>query len=446
MSNKGFASVLSVIFILVAVLIAGSIFFVFKKNINIPEIIQQTSPSYKEWFGVIATKDGLVKIDPQGKLERDSSNKVKVIVPPWLQAFNEGTTTPFVLLEDGQAVFVGSPKISSATTMENTIYSWPVDSSREPQPLLQILEGQKIRSFAISPDYRQAAVISVTRTADEIYEGEELRNLSLEESKKILEERTKQLEEELGIVSVYDLKTGAVTNKLELKAIENISRESAAKLIWKKTGLLVLELRELNLFNPQNGQIVDTIEDTSNIQGRTGPLRDIILVSPDGSKYFHPTESTVRKIPGGEIIAKINATEIVNPDSIDENKDLKQQIIWAGPAAFSEDSKKLLFQGRSVTQNNFIIWELDLESGQTGKIGDSEILKSGSIPVAKIKSLFLFLTYSPLGDRIFFAANYPAGDPAATDLFQLKQGEQKAEFINLFDGIDVSFSGWYSHN
>ena len=445
MSNKGFASVLLVIFILVAVLIAGSIFFILKDDIDIPKIIQQTSPSSKEWFGVIATKDGLVKIDPQGKLERDSSNKVKIIVPPWSKALDEGVAVPRDLLEDGRIVFIGSPKIPLATK-ENILYSWAVDSSTSPSPLLELSNGQKIQSFAISPDHKQVAVISVTRTADEIYEGEELRNLSLEESKQIIEERTKKLEGELGIVSIFDIKTGEVTNELVLKPVENSSRDTAAKLIWKKPGLLVLELRELNLYYPQNGQIIDTIEDTSWIQGRTEPLRDVILVSPDGSMYFNPAESSVRKIPVGEIIAKITAPEIVNPESIDESKDLEQQIIWAGHSAFSEDSKKLVVQGRSVTQNNFIVWELDLESGQTKKIGDSEILKFGSIPVAKLKSLFLFLTYSPLGDRIFFAANYPDGDPAATDLFQLKQGEQKAEFINLFDGINISFLGWYSPN
>lgn len=253
------------------------------------------------------------------------------------------------------------------------------------------------------------------------------------------------MEQELATLLIYDLKNGGLASTIKLQIIEGKPpRESADKLIWKPSGLFVFEWREIILFNPQNGQIIDTIRDER--RGGAAPLGGSIIFSPDGSKYYDPVVATlaVRKIPGGEIIGKVDAPEAIGKEQVDEKTDLKNRFGWAGPSVFSQDSKKLLIQMRSIDQTNFMIWELDLESGKTQKIGDSGILKFGSIPVDQIKSLFLFMTYSPTGDRIFFAANYPTGDKiGATDLFQLKRGEQKAEFIDSFDGLNVFFLGWY---
>ena len=415
---------------------AGYVYF---KTVK-PSLAPETSVK-KEWVGIVETKKGLVKLSPQGILERDSSSKVKAVIPPWSKALDEGDAVPRDLLQDGQIVFTGSPKIPSATK-EHILYSWTVDSSTSPTPLLKLSNGQKIQSFAVSPNGKQVGIISITRTQEEIYEDQSLRGLPTEEARKIVEERNKQLEQEIATISIYDLEKGKLVNTLKLQLIEGKPRGSADKLVWKTSGLFVLGSREVTLFNPQRGQLIDTIRD----EGRTGagPLRDSILFSPDGLMFFDPIQSTVRKIPGGEIIARFEAPEIVSPERIDETKDLENQIMWVGPSVFSQDSKRVILQGRSVTQKNFIIWELDLESGKTQKIGDSGILKFGSIPVDQIKSLFLFMTYSPTGDRIIFAANYPTGDKiVATDLFQLKKGEQKAEFIDLFDGLNVFFLGWY---
>ena len=36
----------------------------------------------KKWVGVLSTKEGLVKISPEGELEKDNNDKIEIIVPP----------------------------------------------------------------------------------------------------------------------------------------------------------------------------------------------------------------------------------------------------------------------------------------------------------------------------------------------------------------------------
>ena len=432
------------LFVLIGVLIfivlatAGFIFF---KTVK-PSLTPETSVK-KERVGIVETKKGLVKLSPQGILQRDSSSKVKAVIPPWSKALDEGVAVPRDLLQDGQIVFTGSPKIPSATK-EHILYSWTVDSSAPPTSLLELSNGQKIQTFAVSPDRSKIAIISVTRTQEEIYEDQSLKDIPVEEVKKIIEERNKQLEQELATISIYDHQRRELVNTIKLKLVEGKPRESADKLVWKPTGLFVLGLWEITLFNPKDGQTIDTIRD----EGRAGaaPLSGSIIISSDGSKYYDPVVATlaVRKIPGGEIIGKVDAPEAIGKERVDEKTDLKNRFGWVGPSVFSQDSKKLLIQMRSIDQTNFMIWELDLESGKTQKIGDSEILKFQAIPVDQLKSLFLFMAYSPTADRIIFATNYPAGDKTGTaGIFQLKRGEQIAELIDLFGGLNVFFLGWY---
>ena len=443
-SNRSFLSTKIVLLIgalVVGLIVAGFIYFQTIKSSSTPEITKQVK---KDWVGVIYTKEGLVKLSSQGKLEKDGDGKIRTFMPPWLKASNEGTFVPRELLQDGQMVFVGSPKIPSAPK-ENIIYSLGIDSTKTPKPFLKTPDGQKIVSLAVSPDSKHIAVISVTRTNDQLLEGLEDLEFESEEWKKISAEREKELQEQTRTISIYETDTGQIIRTLKLMLLDPPSRRiGGGRLLWNQTGLFSIDRPEITVFNPTNGEIIDTIPDISTGPGSS--LSKTILISPDGNKYF--SQYLVKKIPGGEIIGQLDTNYLSRvkfheePDI--EAEDLENKLVWDGPSIFSSDSEKVLIQGRNGTQTNFVILELDIESGKTIKVGDFEILQLSSIPSSEIKSLFLFLTYNPLADKIFFAANYPTVDKTAvTDLFQLQKGEQKAQLIDQFDDPYVSFLGWY---
>lgn len=421
MTNKGIANIFILIGILVAIGVVSTLGYFYIRTQKISLILQTTKETATdEWIGLLATRDGLAKINSQGQLEKDSRLKAKTFVPPGFVADRLGALK---LLQNGSVV--------SLESEANTIYTWGIATPQDPpKPFFAVSENKKIASFAISPDNKQIAIISVTAT-------------------------DAQLQEELRTVSIYEIPTGKVAKTLKLKLLSTpASRTGAGKLLWNKAGLFVLDESEITLFNPDEWQIADIIPD---IETGAGPLRKYILISPDGSKYYNPLDPSlaIKKIPGGEILGKVDAPEIISLKEINEKTDKENRFIWVGPAVFSDDSKKLLIQMRSINQNNFMIWEFDTETGNTQQIGNSNILDFGLMPKEKnvvgVKSFFLFLAYSPLGDKIIFAANYPTLDHIdSTDLYQLKRGQQKADFIDFFSaptirsaGSDVSFLGWY---
>jgi len=79
-----------------------------------PPVIQQSSPpapqpqTQKEvqWVGLLATEEGLLKLNSRGMPERDGS-KYKTFLPPGFK------DNPYAqLLEDGRLVLIGSPEIA----------------------------------------------------------------------------------------------------------------------------------------------------------------------------------------------------------------------------------------------------------------------------------------------------------------------------------------------
>lgn len=393
----------------------------------------------KKWTGVLATREGLVKISPEGELEKDNNDKIEIIVPPWTKT---DKVSSLRLLKNGQVVFTTRSE-DSLKYKKNVVYSWNIDSSDPAKDFFTVKESKKIGPFAISPDSKQIALISYTRSGSELYEG--LENLSQEELKKLLVEREKQFQDELRTISIYDLSSGSLTKSLKKKLLDSPSRRTGGgKLLWNEAGLFSLDRPEITLFDTQNWEVKDSIPDVGT---GLGPLHEHVVISPDGSKYFNPTDSTlaVKKVLGGEVIAKFDAPEFIPPEQINDKSDLEKQIVFVGPAAFSSDSKKVMIQGGSVRGTNFMVWELDLATNKTKKIGDSEITSLGS--TSEVKSFFLFLTYNPSANRIIFAANKGRGNEIGpSDLFSLKLGEQKATFIDSFEGLDASFLGWYLSN
>lgn len=406
---------------------------------------QKPKKSKKQWVGLLITDKGLVKINPQGILEKDAESQVKDIDSP---------VHIHKLLQDGRILFIGSPE-TPQSPQQNIIYVWNVDFTENPKPLLEAPADQKIQAFALSPDKKLAAVTFVTKTESDMQQEvyEKLDNQGLEKEKwskeyeKIFAELEKELQEKRRIITIYETSTSRVVKTLKLEPLKPPSRRigTLGRLLWNEAGLFALDHLETVLFDPNSWQVKQII-----------PYNwESILISPDGSKYLiTDVNLAVRKIPGGEIIAKFNAPEFIAPEQVDGNKDDLEQIGWLGPSVFSQDSKKLLIQGRSIgTQTNFMIWELDTESGKTQKIGDSEILHNTGLKDqltpdewrrTRKKSAFHFLVYCPTGEKIFFAVNYPFGDrQGSTDLYQLKLGQPKAEFIHSFNSKMVGFWGWY---
>lgn len=468
MNKRGFAVILVVLAIFLVAIIGFSLFFI-GRNIKPPEIIKQLTSIETEWGGIIATDKGFLKINPQGTLEKDSNSQAKIFQPPGINVDNDPKYEAadhlifrglYAFSDDGRIIFVGSPNVVSAPK-RNTIYSWSIDTTDDPVPLLEIEEGRKIQALVASPDNKQVAIISVLLTGRDLYKNLDklYPGSSQEELTKIFEEGEKQLQEDLRTISIYNLKTGKAVNLLKLNepSPSREGRSRPAKLLWNKTGLFVIEPTDPHIFNPQTGESIVTI----------APVGSFEVISPDGSKYYDRRRSVVRKTTDNELVAKLYAPEFISEEQVDENADLEKQIVWVGPAAFSPDSTRVIVSGEGAYKTNFMIWELDTETGKTIKIGDLNILpyEDVSKPETRKRLGMSFslheLFYHPLGDQILFVLEifenphlkgaYRSGYFPETNLFQLKRGENKAEDLGLLpsresshvDPESISFLGWY---
>lgn len=442
------------LFVLIGVLVVAALAtagYVYFKTVK-PSLTPIKESAKKEWVGVIATNEGLIKINSQGVKGKEP------FLPPGitrdffksLTDYDDDRRNKFMnLLEDGRLVFVGSREITSAPN-RNTIYYWDIEGNDDPKIMLEIAEGQKIQSFAVSPDGKQLAVISVSRPEEELYEG--LGNLDAAQKEKTLVERAKELREQNATIFIYDLENKQLKNTLKLKNGE-ADRNSAGKLVWRKVGLFVLELSEINVFNPSNGEMIENIKDVAWLEGRLQSLSETIVISPDGSKYYNSTTGEVRKIPGNQTIAKLNAPEFIPPELVNEKADLEKQIVLVGPSAFSPDSKRVIVQGGSVNLTNFMVWEINIENNTTQKLGDIDTMgirlhPKGQISLSGGGYYFTFISYHPSGKEILFslfAGTQHGQNP--TDLFWLRLSEQKTNRIPIslsaFNLRDISFLGWY---
>lgn len=411
--------------------------------------ISETAVSKKEWHGIIATKKGFVKINADGQIENGADNQPAFFLPLGTEAdyaknfgnytFGTATFKDLQLLPDGKLVFSGSAKQQSAAK-ENTIYSWLIDSKETPKALVQLPEGQKIQSFAFSPDSKSVAVIAVTRTSGtELYEGIDSKALSLQEQLKIYQQRVKDLQEQLRTISIYDISTTKAVNTIKLSSS---TRDGTTQLIWRKQGLFAKDFDKIILFNPDTGKIITESPDNPN---------QSMVVSSDGSKFFDIRMLTLHDTLKNKTTGQMNIPELIAPEEFKQGMDAEQYFIFLGPATFSPDSKKIALEAGSVSLNNFRIWEQNFENGKTRKLVDLNTLGLDSTLGTKLRHYVPFMTYNPTGTKLVFALygdnpdTYTGGgliDVVSLDLTTLKEFRNDF-FVEMNNLRELSFLGWY---
>lgn len=448
MREKGFVLPLILVIVALATVISVALFFGIKQKIN-PQQESLKKVASREWIGLLRIKEGFVKINAQGVLEKDSGSKLKTLVPPGLKIEE---ISRLELLEDGRIVFVGSPDIFLAQKVD-TVYFWLIDSPGSSKPLFKITEGQKIQSFAMSSDYRNVAIGSVTRTSSETLEGLEGLSFGSDEFKKVAQEREKQLQEESRTITIYDINSSKVIQTLKLKLMDPPSRRTGAPgLIWRKNRLFAEDIYEITVFDSSTWENLGTVKNDESI---TGPLQpSTIVISPDGTKYYNITTLEVRSIPENKLITRLNVPEFITLQQVNENTG-EDKIVHPGLAAFSLDSKKIIIEGTSLGETYFVIWEMDLESGVSKKVGDFYSLDYESLTertkLINDKKGILFIDFTPSDEKIIFSVySEKEHTKSRLDFFSLKLGEEKTQYHHNFAEVsgfpdlgNISFLGWY---
>lgn len=442
------------LFAIVALFIIGIALYFFKTRSQSltpgqSKRISETAVSKKEWHGIIATKKGFVKINADGQIENGADNQPAFFLPPGTEAdyaknfgnYTFGTVTfkGLQLLPDGKLVFSGSTKQQSAAK-ENTIYSWLIDSKETPKALVQLPEGQNIQSFAFSPDSKSVAVIAVTQTTAELYHEEiDSKALSQQEQLKIYQQRAKDLQEQLGTISIYDVATAKAMNSIKL---DTSMRDGITQLIWSEQGLFVKDYDKIILLNPSTGQVVTKSQDNPN---------QSIVVSTDGSQFLDMQTLTLYDTSKNKATGQMNIPELIAPEEFKQGMDADQYFIFLGPATFSPHSQNVALEAGSVSLKNFRIWEQNFENGKTRKLVDLNTLGLDSTLGTKLRHYVPFMTYNPTGTKLVFALygenpdTHVVGrliDVVSLDLTTLKAFRNNflVEMNNL---RELSFLGWY---
>jgi len=434
------------------------------------EELERTKIEGTRWTGLIAGEAGLLEIIPEQE-DVNYLQQQQSFLPPGVPVTfwksladyaHEDRKRFVVTLDDGRIVFIGSPEISTAPD-QNTLYSWSVDSKENPVPFVRIANSHKIKFFTLSPNKQKVALVAITRSEEEIYNG--LDNLNSDEQLAAVHKRVADLENELRTIFIYETSSSERTKTLKIgpdQALDpkkGLTEYEIKRLIWNQAGLFVVPLfAEAVLLDPEKEQTLATLKGNYR--------RESIRISPDG-QYYIWNDLVVKNTLTGEIAAQI---------SLDDFKQ-KYDIIALGPYIFSPDSKKVAaIVASDPTYDDFVVFETNIETGNTERIGGVENLeavwgipKSGKnikvyINVSfqeHIESLDVWFSpyevfYGPQGKNVYFLVGgyenpnrvKPYGYAPQLNLIKLIPKEQKTNVFDLPSLNDnrahiTHFIGWY---
>ena len=416
------------------------------------------NPEQTRLLGLFADERGFLKIDPQTEDIYDDYLQQQPFLPPgvsldfWesLADAHEKRERFLEVLEDGRIIFIGSPEIPTAPE-ENTLYVWSIDSNEEPTPLVRIFENRKVQFFTFSPDKKEAAIVAITKTEEQIYEDEGLLNLGKEKRLEEIQKRIVTLQDEQRTILVYDVRSNRLVKTLKVGPEIPSSQERGTadykirRLVWNESGLFAIpffaDFAESVLLDPRKDQVLATLKvgyDSRNIQ-----------ISPDG-RYYLGDDLVVRNTLTGTQIARV---------SLDDFKP-RYEIISLGPYAFSPDSKKVtVMVASSPIHEDFSILETDINTNETKRVGGTESLESvwGSqekIDLLKVRFIFSSMFYDREGGTYLIILGYE--DPKSygyapqLSLIKLLSKEERSKVFDLPALMEkgpgariVKFIGWY---